>query len=250
MKDIKYSILLNKASGQFGERGFECILGVVICLGVLALLMFFPIIGIALAFFVAPFLCIGLKKYLLSLVKDEYMPVENIFLSYRVAIKAFCLKVAYTLISLLWGIVFIIPGIITALNYSMSSFVMAEDNKLSALECMVKSKKLVNGNRLQIFIIYLSYAFISLAMLSLFMALGIAIKNNTTAPLWLVIGIGIAAVIFVLVIFIIPYFELTLANVYSILSGNKNIKEAQKAERPVTNKKNLTTKSNGNKPTA
>jgi uncharacterized membrane protein len=72
--------------------------------------------------------------------------VEQIFNTIKISIKTFCLKVATILIFMLWSIVFIIPGIISALNYSMASFVMAEE-KCSAFESMVKSKKLVNGHR-------------------------------------------------------------------------------------------------------
>ena len=64
MNDLRYNILIGKTQKQFGERGFECILGVVLVLGTLALSMFFPIMGVAIAFFVAPFLCVGIKKYL------------------------------------------------------------------------------------------------------------------------------------------------------------------------------------------
>lgn len=233
MKDIKYSLLLNKASSQFGERGFECILSVVLVLGTLTLLMFFPIAGIALFFASAPFLCVGFKKYLITIVKDSYMPIENIFLSYKVAIKAFCLKVAYTLISVLWGIVFIVPGIIAALNYSMASFIMAENEKLSALECMIKSKKLVNGNRAQIFIIYLAYAFITLAMLCLFMALGIVMQNNMFVPTWAAILITASLFLFIFVVFIMPYFELALANIYVLLNSTKNKTEVNKDKKLV-----------------
>ena len=127
MKDLKYSILINKSADQFAERGFECILAVVLVLGTIGVSMFVPVAGIAIAFIIAPFLCVGIKKYLLFIARGEYLPIESIYGSYKFVIRAFCLKVAYTLICVLWGIIFIIPGIISALNYSMATFIMADE---------------------------------------------------------------------------------------------------------------------------
>lgn len=220
MKEVKYNILINKSTKQFSSRGFECILAVAIVIGVLGLLMFVPIAGIALSIFTSCFLCIGVKKYLLTIATNNYMPVENIFFAFKISIKAFCLKVATFLISGLWAIVFIIPGIVSLLNYSMASFVMAENENLSSLECMVKSKKLVNGFKSEIFILYLSYIFVTVVFACVFSALGIAVRSFTNAPIFIPIIGMILAFMFVLIIFIIPYFELMFANVYVELKQN------------------------------
>lgn len=243
MKDLKYSILINKATNQFAERGFECILAVVLGLGTLTLCMLFPVMGIAIGLVVASFLCIGIKKYLLAVAQDKFIPVESIFSTYKIVVTAFCLKVAYTLISILWGIVFIIPGIVTALNYSMASFLMAEDEGLSSLECMVKSKKLVYGHRTQIFIIYLSYFFVSLVTICLFASLGIAMKTFFNVALWVPIVTMIVASLFVLVVFVVPYFELALTNVYLELKKNYEKQNTAKTEvQPKTTQTKTATK--------
>ena len=212
MNDLKYGILINKAQSQFSERGFECILAVVLTLGSLALLMFFPIMGVALSIFTSCFLCVGVKKFLLAIARDQFMPIENIFYTFKISIKTFCLKVATVLISFLWGIIFIVPGIITAINYSMASFYLAEDESLSALECMAKSKKLVEGNRGEIFIVYLCYFLVTTIVLTIFGAIGLAIKFYTNVNTWVPIVVMGLMFLFVLIVFIIPYFELALAN--------------------------------------
>jgi len=225
MNDLRYNLLIGKTQKQFADRGFECILGVVLVLGTLALLMFFPIMGIALAFVVAPFLCVGIKKYLISIAKNEVVAVETIYLSFGAWLKAFCLKVAISLISLLWGILFIVPGIIAMVNYSMAMFILADNPNLSSFECMIKSKKLVDGNRGEIFIIYLCYFLVSVMILTIFGALGIAIRYFTNAPVWVpIVGVGLLFLFF-LIIFIIPYFELMLANAYLELKKAKPAKK-------------------------
>lgn len=234
MNDLKYGILINNAQKQFGERGFECILAIILALGSLALLLFFPIMGIALAFFSYGFLCVGTKKYLISIASDKLLPIETVFYSFKICIKAFCLKVASMLISVLWAVIFIIPGIICALNYSMASFILAENPELSSLECMAKSKKLVSGNRGEIFVIYLCYFLVTVICLCIFSAIGIAMKYYTNVATWVpVLSMGLAF-LFILIVFIVPYFELVLTNAYLELVKAKTPK--QKEEKKQTTK--------------
>ena len=239
MKEVRYNILINKTSSQFSERGFECILAIILAIGVLTLLMFVPIAGIAIGIFAACFLCIGIKKYLISIVRNNFTPVETIFSSFKISIRAFCLKVATMLISALWALIFIIPGVVSLLNYSMASFIMADNENLSSLECMVKSKKLVNGFKGEIFILYLSYFFVTVVAFCILSALGIVIKNFTNLPLWVPIVGMLAIFLFILLIFIIPYFELLFANTYILLLQNQeNLDKDKSKEQAKTTTRN------------
>ena len=228
MKKINYNLFFNNTSKQFSERGFECILAIALSTAILTMLLFFPIAGIALAIFAGGFLCVGVKGYLLNIAKNEVAQIEQIFNTFKICIKAFCLKVATILISALWSLVFIIPGIITALNYSMASFVMAEEG-CSSLESMVKSKKLVNGYRGEILISYLAYIFVIIATMCICAGLGIAIKYYTNINIAIpVIGMCLLF-LFIFFVFIVPYFELMFANIY--LELKKLNKEKQTARK-------------------
>ena len=244
MSRLKYNIYLNDASKTFSDRGFEVILAIVLTLGSLALMFFFPIAGIALMIFSYGFLCIGTKTVLLGIVRGEFLPIETVFSKINICVKAFCLKVATMLISCLWAVVFIVPGIVTALNYSMSSFVMADED-LPALECMVKSKKLVYGHRGEILVIYLAYFFIMFAVLCVFASLGCAMNYYLNIQTWIpLVSMGFLA-LFVIVIFIIPYFELMFAHIYNILKNedvnfNKTIQPKRKNTKKSTNQELLT----------
>ena len=202
MDNLKYNIYIGKTSKNFSERGFEAILTIVLALGSLFLLFLFPVAGIALMFFAYGFICVGSKTYLLSIAKEQFLPIETIFSKYKIAIKAFCLKVATTLIQLLWTIIFIIPGIVCALNYSMSSFVMAKED-LPALECMSKSKKMVYGHRAEIFIVYLSYIFVCVAILCICAALASAINFYLNPPIWVALTVMGVVTLFLIVIFVL-----------------------------------------------
>jgi len=244
MSELKYSIFLNKTSKDFSNRGFEAILAIVLALGFLLLLLLFPVAGIALMFFAYGFICVGTKSYLLGIARGELLPVESIFSKFKICVKAFCLKVATTLLQFLWTLVFIIPGIICALNYSFASFVMADED-LPALECMAKSKKLVNGHRGEILIVYLSYFFVTMVIICLAMAIATAFNFYFALPSWTGFVIMSIIALFFIIIFVVPYFELMFANIYLILKNNKT--PAKKTTKTTTVKqKNKTTQSISN----
>ena len=52
-----------------------------------------------------------------------------------------------TIFVALWTLLLIIPGIIAALSYSMTYFIIAEDSSISASEAIAKSKKMMKGNK-------------------------------------------------------------------------------------------------------
>jgi uncharacterized membrane protein len=52
-----------------------------------------------------------------------------------------------TLFVALWTLLLIVPGIIAALSYSMTYFIIAEDSSISASEAITKSKKMMKGNK-------------------------------------------------------------------------------------------------------
>jgi uncharacterized membrane protein len=57
----------------------------------------------------------------------------------------------------LWSLLFIIPGIIAALNYSMSLFIMAQNPEIGIVEAIELSKKMMKGNKGKLFVLYLSF---------------------------------------------------------------------------------------------
>ena len=66
----------------------------------------------------------------------------------------------------LWTLLFIIPGIIKALAYSMTPFILEEKPELSAYDAIKYSEKLMKGHKTELFLLYLS--FIGWAILCLF----------------------------------------------------------------------------------
>ena len=57
----------------------------------------------------------------------------------------------------LWALLFVIPGIIKALEYSMIPYLLADYPGLSRQEAFARSRQLMNGKKMQLFCLHLSF---------------------------------------------------------------------------------------------
>ncbi len=57
----------------------------------------------------------------------------------------------------LWSLLFVIPGIIKAMEYSMTSYIMVEHPELTAREAIKASSRMMKGHRYDLFWLYLSF---------------------------------------------------------------------------------------------
>lgn len=62
-----------------------------------------------------------------------------------------------TVFLILWTLLFIIPGIIKSLSYAMTDYLLVDHPELTANEAITKSRELMNGNKLRLFLLYLSF---------------------------------------------------------------------------------------------
>ena len=65
--------------------------------------------------------------------------------------KAFCLYLLYSVKIALWGLLFVIPGIIATFRYSQCFYIRVDNPELSASQCINESKRLMRGNKGKLF---------------------------------------------------------------------------------------------------
>ncbi|MBQ6486470.1 DUF975 family protein [Candidatus Saccharibacteria bacterium] len=63
----------------------------------------------------------------------------------------------YTVFVFLWSLLFWIPGIIKSIAYSQMFYLMAEDKKLDAAEAQKKSMEIMEGHKMEYFVLQLSF---------------------------------------------------------------------------------------------
>ena len=172
------SVLLNEIDAILASTSFWTVRG----LEILALL-------------VTPCLALGMYKWLMELLRGQEEPVSAVFSRMRLFFKAIGLQLLVILKVLLWmlpGIavmafaaypavtagtqelqlaalmrfqnmslpimlLMIIPGVMAALRYALSEYILAEKPETKILACVRRSRELMNGRKKDLFLLALSF---------------------------------------------------------------------------------------------
>ncbi|MCL1982874.1 MAG: DUF975 family protein [Clostridiales bacterium] len=100
---------------------------------------------------------LGYSIFALSLFRDDEPEAWQIFYGFERFGKAFGLMVVIGIFTFLWSLLFIIPGIIAALRYSQAFFILADNPDIGILECIDRSKRIMNGNKGKLFLLGVSF---------------------------------------------------------------------------------------------
>ena len=154
------------------------------------------ILGILYTIFIGNVIVVGKNGYFIK-NHDENPELGEIFKrfkgNYLNVVKIMFLM---DLKTLLWLFLFIVPGVIKAYEYSMIPYLLAENPNLSASEVFSLSKQMTTGQKMDLFVLDLSF-------------LG-----------WIILGLiccGIG------ILFVLPYPEATRAEVYLNLKESVEI---------------------------
>ena len=72
-----------------------------------------------------------------------------------------------SLYTFLWSLLFIIPGIVKSYSYAMTPYILLDRPELSATDAIKESEKMMNGHKMELFILDLSFiGWILLSMLT------------------------------------------------------------------------------------
>ena len=117
-----------------------------------------PVVGAALApWVVAPAFALSTVRIYLSVTAGVKPKVEDAFCGFDDYWAAVKVTFFVGLFTFLWSLLFIIPGIIKSLSYSMSLYILAENKGKPALECINESKAMTNGYKGELFLLGLSF---------------------------------------------------------------------------------------------
>ena len=153
------------------------------------ILGFIPGVGSLLAVIVSAPLTLSLIKIYLAIANEDKTPqIADAFCGYddwKSAMKLYLLMLVYVF---LWSLLLLIPGIIKSYAYSQAYFILAENKGMSAREALRRSEQMMNGRKMDFFILSLSF-------------IGWSLLGALT--------FGIAY------IWILPYMQATYANFYN-----------------------------------
>lgn len=100
---------------------------------------------------------LGYCRFLLNMHDGKEASVSDVFSRMDRFGDGFCLALLRSIYTFLWTLLFIIPGIIAAFKYSMAFFIMTENPDLTPNQAITASKELMDGNKLDLFLLSLSF---------------------------------------------------------------------------------------------
>jgi uncharacterized membrane protein len=135
-------------------------------------------------------LAVGVAFFSLNIFRKKDASVDQVFEGFKIfanSLVAYLLMLLYTF---LWTLLLIIPGIIAALSYSQTMYILAEDRNITGSQAIKKSKELMRGQKWKLFC--LNFRFFGWFLLSI-----------------LTLGVGF--------LWLIPYIHVSYAGFYESL---------------------------------
>ena len=146
-----------------------------------------PVVGSVASMVITPAISLGLCLVFLGLTEGKNVEIATLFSRFSCVGKALWLSILIGVFTFLWSLLFWIPGIVKGLSYSMAYYVLAENPEMTAREALNESKAIMEGHKMDLFVLYLSFILWDILVACTF---------------------GIASV------YVLPYQSATIANFY------------------------------------
>lgn len=88
------------------------------------------------AFVLSGPLCYGLYRVIANNYNGINIEIKQLFSGFKYFLNLLVLEILVYLFTVLWTLLFIIPGIIKSFSYSMAIYVFLDDPTLSPMECI------------------------------------------------------------------------------------------------------------------
>ena len=100
---------------------------------------------------------LGYARFLLRQHDRKELRFSDLFSQFDRFGTGFAQKFLRILFTMLWTLLFIIPGIVKGLSYAMTPFILEEHPELTASQAIKESMKLMNGHKMDLFILGLTF---------------------------------------------------------------------------------------------
>ena len=131
-------------------------------IAVVVTLVYCIILGISATVVVGPLilggpLTLGFLGYFSRKARGEQAILENLFDGFKLFFTSFLVYLLKGIFIALWSCLFIIPGIVKSLSYSLAFYILRDNPDIEALEAITRSRKMMNGYKGKLFVLYLSF---------------------------------------------------------------------------------------------
>lgn len=123
-----------------------------------AVCSFIPAVGSLIpTVIITPAFTISVIRVYQNLAKGKKPEAKDAFNGFDDFWSAFKASFLVGLFTFLWSLLFVIPGIIKSISYSQTMYIVAENPGIGALEAIDRSKKMMDGHKMDYFVLGLSF---------------------------------------------------------------------------------------------
>ncbi|MDF2726302.1 MAG: rane protein [Paenibacillus sp.] len=124
---------------------------------IVSVLSYIPYIGfIGVILLTGPF-TLGLIAYYVKLIRSERAEIGDLWGSFGQFGASFLVYLITSVLVFLWSILLIVPGIIAALRYSQSYYILRDNPTIEAMDAIRRSKQMMQGHKGRLFVLYLTF---------------------------------------------------------------------------------------------
>ena len=105
-------------------------------------------------------LALGFVMTMMHFVRGtKSVSVEDIFSAFNAKFywKSMGLGILVWVYTFLWSLLFLVPGVVKAYSYFLAPYILADNPELTAEEAICRSMRLMDGHKMQIFLMSLGY---------------------------------------------------------------------------------------------
>jgi len=150
-------------------------------------------------------IAVGWAWFYICIVRGQSVQVKDAFYGFKHFGKNFLAYFLVNLFTALWSLLFIIPGFIKSLAYSMTYYILADHPEMKAKDAITKSREMMDGHKAELFVLSLSF-------------LG-----------WMILGVLSLGILY---IWLVPYMNATMAAFYDSIKENDPPHEIEGEEEP------------------
>jgi uncharacterized membrane protein len=149
-------------------------------------------------------LTVGISAFFLTVIRNGKAEFESFFngLTDNIGTKFISMLLVQIYI-MLWTLLFYIPGIVKSYSYAMTPYILLDKPELSATDAITESRNMMNGHKMELFLLDLSF-------------IG-----------WILLSLLTCGILF---FYVAPYMQAARAEFYRTLKGED---EAPAQEEPV-----------------
>lgn len=102
-------------------------------------------------------LAVGLAHYFLRVTDRNNPQIADLFAEFKNFGNTVVLNLLIGIFTFLWSLLFLIPGIVKGISYSMAPYIMAEHPEIKPLDAIKMSRQMMQGHKGEYFVLQLSF---------------------------------------------------------------------------------------------